>query len=80
MEDYTDFQCSGGWLSAFKVRHGICRQKLQGEGGGILNSDIEVARLQLREDLQYVVMLYEIFGIVMRLPYSKFINTLIIIP
>jgi len=39
-------------LSAFKVRHGICRQKLQGEGGGMLDSDIEVARLQLREDLR----------------------------
>lgn len=37
-------------MSAFKVRHGICRQKL--EGRGMLESDIEVARIKLREDLR----------------------------
>jgi len=46
VEDYTDFQCSGGWLSAFKIRHGICWQKFEGEGGAMLASDIEVARLE----------------------------------
>ncbi|RPB21355.1 hypothetical protein L211DRAFT_870054 [Terfezia boudieri ATCC MYA-4762] len=51
-EDYMDFQYSGGWLSAFKVCNGICGQKLQGEGGGMLESDIEVARIKLREDLR----------------------------
>ena len=51
MEDYTGFQSSGGWLSTSKVRHGICRQKFEGEGGAMLASDIEVARPKLREDL-----------------------------
>lgn len=50
-EDYTDFQCSGGWLSAFKIRHGVCRQKLAGEGGAMPKEDIEVARSKLRVDL-----------------------------
>lgn len=50
-EDYTDFQYSSGWLSAFKIRHGICRQKLEGEGGRMLEEDIAVARTKLREDL-----------------------------
>ena len=50
-EDYTDFQYSGGWLSAFKLRHGICRQKLEGEGGRIGEEEIHVARMKIREDL-----------------------------
>ncbi|RPB29011.1 hypothetical protein L211DRAFT_881583 [Terfezia boudieri ATCC MYA-4762] len=32
-EDYSDFVFSSGWLSAFKARSGIRRQKLRGDGG-----------------------------------------------
>ncbi|RPB22582.1 hypothetical protein L211DRAFT_331456 [Terfezia boudieri ATCC MYA-4762] len=32
-EDYSDFVFSSGWLSAFKARGGIGRQKLRGDGG-----------------------------------------------
>jgi len=52
MEDYSDFQCSGGWSSAFEVRNGTCWQKLKDEGGGMPEADIEVARTKLREDLR----------------------------
>jgi len=52
VEDYIDFQRSGGWLSAFKARNGICRQKFESEGRPRLPSDIEVARLKLREDVR----------------------------
>ena len=51
-EDYTDFQFSNGWHSAFKIRYGLCRQKFQGEGAGVKKEDLHIVRLQLRKDLE----------------------------
>ena len=38
--DDVIFQASAGWLEAFKRRHGICEQRLFGDGGSVLAAGV----------------------------------------
>jgi len=49
-EDYTDFVFSSGWLSAFKARGGIGRQKLRGDTNSQQVSTLAEEFLDYNED------------------------------